>query len=63
MLIIFKMEEDGESGGHVDIPGLPESEQKGKKGKKKTSAKKTFTLQNFLHDQVGNVPTMFLLAE
>ena len=45
------MEDDGDS-GHVDIPGLPESEQKGKKGKKKPNTKKTFTLQNFLHDQV-----------
>ena len=49
------MDEDGESSQHVDIPGLPESEQKGgKKGKKnKAAAKKTFTLQNFLHDQVS----------
>jgi hypothetical protein len=46
------MEDDGDS-GHVDIPGLPESELKGKKGKKKSTAKKTFTLQNFLQDQVA----------
>jgi hypothetical protein len=45
------MEDEGES-SHVDIPGLPESEQKGKKGKKKSNAKKTLTLQNFLQDQV-----------
>lgn len=49
------MEDDGES-GHVDIPGLPESEQKGKKGKKKSNAKKTFTLQNFLQDQENVEP-------
>jgi hypothetical protein len=47
----INMEDEGES-SHVDIPGLPESEQKGKKGKKKSNAKKTLTLQNFLQDQV-----------
>jgi hypothetical protein len=47
------MEDDGESGNHVDIPGLPEEQKSGKKGKKKPAAKKTLTLQNFLQDQAS----------
>lgn len=44
---------DEENSGRVDIPGLPDSERAGKKGKKKggAAAKKTLSLQNFLQDE------------
>jgi hypothetical protein len=42
-----------ETSGRADIPGLPDSERGGKKGKKKGggAAKKTLSLQNFLQDE------------
>lgn len=35
----------------VEIPGLPDADSKGKKGKKKGNNKKTLSLQNFLQDE------------
>lgn len=48
----MKMEEEGET--THSIPGLPEPDQKGKKGKKKSNSKKTLTLQNFMNLQESN---------
>jgi len=49
----MKMEDEGET-THREIPGLPEPDKKGKKGKKKSNAKTTLSLQNFMNLQESN---------
>jgi hypothetical protein len=46
-----KMEDFDQDNLRVDIPGLPDTEIKGKKGKRKGNNKKTLTLQTFLQDE------------